>query len=109
MDSCLTVKNQLPGSDAVPSSSTFNFQDENNADESGITFPKSWSKNGCLKFLYTSGSEIESGDEDEVQSSEESDSSSGGESENCPICLLKFKGQAIGFPEGNFAWSSTYW
>lgn len=45
-----------------------------------------------------SETDVESGDEeDEVQSSD-SDASSGN-SASCPICLLKFKGQAIGFPE----------
>lgn len=42
-------------------------------------------------------SDLESGEEDEVQSSD-SDTSTGN-SVSCPICLLKFKGQAIGFPE----------
>ena len=50
-------------------------------------------------IFYYLDSEIESGDEDEVHSSDDSDSSSGEESVSCPICLLKFKGQAIGFPE----------
>ena len=99
MDSCLMVKNPLPGSDATPSSSKINFQDVNNADVSGIKFFKSWSKKRLSNVPLLKDSDIESGDEDEVHSSDESDSTSGGESENCPICLLKFKGQAIGFPE----------
>lgn len=50
------------------------------------------------EMLHTqTDSELESEEEDEVQSSD-SDSTSGN-SPNCPICLLKFKGQAIGFPE----------
>lgn len=42
-------------------------------------------------------SDLESGDDEEVQSSDSEAST--GNSVSCPICLLKFKGQAIGFPE----------
>lgn len=51
-----------------------------------------------IPFVITE-SEVDSEDEeDEVQSSSDSSSSSG-ESPSCPICLLKFKGQALGFPD----------
>lgn len=59
-----------------------------------------------MDFVYSifhhffAESDIETDDEDAEEEVRSSDSdSSTGDSVNCPICLLKFKGQAIGFPE----------
>jgi hypothetical protein len=89
----------LPGN-PVPSSSNDLVENNNSDSESGIKdckFKFLHYKCRPLKLYLILDTDVESGNEDEVQSSD-SDSSTGN-SVACPICLLKFKGQAIGFPE----------
>ena len=88
----------LPGN-PVPSSSNDLVENNNSDSESGI---KDWKfkfnyKSCPLKLSFVEDIDVESGNVDEVQSLD-SDSSTGN-SVACPICLLKFNGHAIGFPE----------